>query len=266
MRPPTHVLDAFGAVGPALELTGGRGAAWRVGNVVLKPLDVLPGELEWLHQFTSSDTSSDDIRLSLPMMSQTGELVVGGWTAFPVLEGQHRPARWAESASVARAFTDRFRGVDRPTFLDDRSHAWARADRLAWGENEAADTDGAPFLTELLAARRVVSDPAGIIHGDLTGNVLFDDTRAPAVIDLTVYWRPVRYAIAIIAVDAVCFAGAPASLLETIEPTDGFAQYLVRALIFRIATDWFNQLALSEFSVYQDVSARVLDVSDDGHL
>ncbi|KRE23450.1 hypothetical protein ASG80_06985 [Agromyces sp. Soil535] len=267
MHPPAHVLEAFGADGPALKLPGGRGTAWRVGNVVLKPLDVLPSELEWLHEITWCDTSPDDIRLSLPIMSRTGELVVDGWTAFPVLDGEHKTERWAEIATVARGFADRFRGVDRPAFLDDRSHGWARADRLAWGEVEPADIDGAPFLTELLAARRVVSDPQGIIHGDLTGNVLFDEVKAPAVLDLTLYWRPVRYAIAIIAVDAVCFEGAPMSLLETIEPTDGFAQYLVRGLVFRIATDWFNQLDRPALNVYQDISVRVLDlVSDDDEV
>lgn len=260
MRPPTHVLEAFGAAGPALKLPGGRGTTWRVGDVVLKPLDVLPGELEWLHRITRADTSPDEIRLSLPMMSRKGELVVDGWTAFPALEGEHQTERWADIATVARRLADRFRGVDRPAFLDDRSHAWARADRLAWGEVEPADVDSAPFLTELLAARQVVSDPPGIIHGDLTGNVLFADRKAPAVVDLTLYWRPVQYAVAIIAVDAVCFEGAPMSLLETIEGTDGFAQYLVRALIFRIATDWFNQSDRHGFNVYQDVSVRVLDL------
>ncbi len=177
-----------------------------------------------------------------------------------MLEGEHRAGRWADIATVARRFGDQFRGVDRPDFLDERSHAWARADRLAWGEREPTGVGGAPFLAELLAARQVVSDPPGIVHGDLTGNVLFDDASAPAVLDLTLYWRPVRYAIAIIAVDAVCFEGAPMSLLETIEPSHRFAQHLVRALVFRIATDWFNQLPRADFDVYQDVSGRVLDL------
>jgi hypothetical protein len=93
---------------------------------------------------------------------------------------------------------------------------------------------------------------------------LFAEGKAPAVVDLTLYWRPVQYAVAIIAVDAVCFEGAPVSLLETIEGTDGFAQYLVRALIFRIATDWFNQADGTGFNVYRDITVRVLDLVSDG--
>lgn len=55
------------------------------------------------------------------------------------------------------------------------------------------------------------------------------------------------------------------SLLETIEPSHCFPQHLVRALVFRIATDWFNQVPRADFTEYRDVSARVLDlVSADG--
>jgi hypothetical protein len=84
-----------------------------------------------------------------------------------------------------------------------------------------------------------VRSPA-IVHGDLTGNVLFDPVLPPAVIDLTVDWRPVNYSIAVIAIDAVCFEGAPMSLLETISPVRDFPQYLVRALLFRLVADCLN--------------------------
>lgn len=184
-----------------------------------------------------------------------------------MLEGEHRAGRWAETARVAFEFADQFRGVDRPDFIDRRTHAWARADRLAWDERVPADIDGAPFLADLLAARLAISESPGIVHGDLSGNVLFDEMHVPSVIDLTLYWRPVKYSVAIVAVDAVCFEGAPPSLLETIEPSDHFSQYLVRALIFRIATDWFNEIAASRLAVYEDVSRRVLElVSADGRI
>ena len=260
MRPPAHVLQAFGAVGEGARFAGGRGTAWRFGDMVLKPLDVLPGELTWLQQLASMHPVRD-FRMSVPLAGRGGELVVDGWTAFPLLEGEHQPGRWPEIAGVAHAIAKQFAGVERPAFLDDRTHAWARADRLAWGEGEPIEVDGAPFLTHLLTARRAVSDRPGIIHGDLSGNVLFYDETGPAVIDFTAYWRPVQYSTAIIAVDAVCFEGAALSLLESIDASDQFAQYLVRALVFRIATDWFNSLPASHFSVYEDANARVLELA-----
>jgi hypothetical protein len=164
-----------------------------------------------------------------------------------------------EIADVAREFSALFVGVERPAFVDLRMHAWARADRLAFGEEDHRILDAAPHATELLRARKEILDPSGIVHGDLTGNVLFDDTQPPAVIDLTVYWRPVAYSIAIIAIDAVCFEGAPLSLLETIHPAPGFSQYLIRALLFRIATDWLNDVPAGHYRVYDGAVRRVLE-------
>lgn len=262
MHPPSHVLEAFGAVGRATRLDGGRGRAWRVGDTVLKPLDVLPAELDWLRDHAPS--GGGDVRLGLPLASRSGDLVVDGWTAFPALPGEHVAGRWAQIAGVAHRFAAVFDGAARPGFLDERTHAWARADRLAWGEDAAEVPDDVPHLPALLAARRVVAEPSTIVHGDLTGNVLFDDDLPPAVIDLTLYWRPVRYSVAIVAVDAVCFEGAPLSLLETIDAGDGFAQHLVRALVFRIATDWFNELPLDVDDVYAATVVRVLDLAAGG--
>ncbi|MET4224725.1 TIGR02569 family protein [Oerskovia enterophila] len=262
MQPPREVLEAFDAVGPAVKVSGGRGAAWRAGDLVLKPLDVLPAELDWLRRHAPA--GSDDLRLSLPTRSRTGELVVDGWTAFPVLQGEHVAGRWAQIAGVAHRFAQSFDGAERPEFLDERTHAWARADRLAWGEGTVEVPDDVPHLPALLAARRGVDEPSTIVHGDLTGNVLFDDDRPPAVIDLTLYWRPVRYSVAIVAVDAVCFEGAPPSLLETIDPGEGFAQHLVRALLFRIATDWFNGLLTDTSEVYAATVEQVLELASPG--
>ena len=262
MHPPRRVLEEFGAVGPVTRLDGGRGRAWRVGDTVLKPLDVLPAELGWLRDHAPS--GGGDLRLSLPLASRSGDLVVDGWTAFPALPGEHVAGRWAQIAGVAHRFAAVFDGAARPAFLDERTHAWARADRLAWGEGAVQVPDDVPHLPALLAARRVVTDASTLVHGDLTGNVLFDDDLPPAVIDLTLYWRPARYSVAIVAVDAVCFEGAPQSLLETIDPGEGFAQHLVRALVFRIATDWFNELPSGVYDAYTATVGRVLDLAARG--
>jgi hypothetical protein len=59
------------------------------------------------------------------------------------------------------------------------------SDRFGWGEEDAALPVAVPHIGELLSVRRPVSDAPGINHGDLTGNVLFDSSLSPAVIDLT---------------------------------------------------------------------------------
>jgi uncharacterized protein (TIGR02569 family) len=196
--------------------------------------------LQWLDHTARPLAETSELRLSLPARNQSGELVVDGWTAFPYLSGTHPVRQWKNIADVARRFAAAFAEVERPDFVAQRTDAWARADRFAWGEDDVAVPTDVPHVAPLVAARGELDDPPGIVHADLAGNVLFDPVERPAVIDLSLYWRPVEYSVAIIAIDAVCFEGAPLALLHTISATSEFSQYLVRALLFRIVTDALN--------------------------
>lgn len=230
--------------------------------MTLKPLDVLPEELLWLDDVAREHSVGGELRLSLPIRSRSGRLIVDGWTAFPYLTGEHQPGRWTELAQIARDFAALFVELECPDFIDMRTHAWAKADRYAWGEYDGPPIT-APYIADLMSARRQVFDPPGIIHGDLTGNVVFDPAFPPAVIDLTVYWRPVNYSIAVIAADAVCFEGAPLSLLETTSPARDFPQYLIRALLFRLVADHFNGRPPSGYGAYDSAVGRVLELAGD---
>lgn len=258
--PPDEVQADFQAAGTVSKLPGGRGTVWKARDVMLKPLDVLPEELLWLDEVARRHVGGSPLRLSLPIRSQSQKLIVDGWTAFPYVAGEHRAGRWLEIAKIAREFAAIFSEVQRPAFVDMRTHAWARADRFAWSEEPAGPPVNAPYVADLVNARRPVSDPPALIHGDLTGNVLFDSNLPPAVIDLTLYWRPVDYSVAVIAIDAVCFEGAPLSLLETISPNPAFPQYLVRAALFRIVTDHLNGRGASDHDPYDDAVDRVLQL------
>ncbi len=77
-----------------------------------------------------------------------------------------------------------------------------------------------------------------VIHGDLTGNVLFADSLPPAVIDFVVYWRPAAYARAVVVADALAWEGATPDDLAAATSGEGFGQFLARALMARIVTDW----------------------------
>jgi len=92
-------------------------------------------------------------------------------------------------------------------------------------------------VAALLRLRRPVIDPPTLVHGDLTENVLLDPQEPPAVLDLSLYWRPPSFATAVVAVDAVCFHAAATDLLAQLDPAREFAQYVLRALLFRIGTD-----------------------------
>jgi uncharacterized protein (TIGR02569 family) len=227
--PPAQVLAAFGVSARPEPLSGGQATAWRAGDVVLKPLDMSIDALRWQAEVLGA-AEPDGFRVAPPLRASDRELVVDGWTAWPTLAGTHAP-RWAEIVAVGERFHLALAGVERPAaVLDARTDGWARADRIAWGDQPAGDFGRVPEVAHLLSARTTVSAPSQLIHGDLSGNVLFADGLPPAVIDLSPYWRPPAYASAIVAVDAVLWHGADPTLLSVV----GNAQLLVRALLFRL--------------------------------
>jgi Ser/Thr protein kinase RdoA (MazF antagonist) len=189
--PPKTVLAAFDAPEPFM----------------LKPLDTSLAALEWQADVLAS-LRPDGFRVAPPLRSRDGELVVEGWTAWPRLAGRHEP-RWAEIVAAGERFHRALAGVERPAWLDDRSDRWAHADRLAWAEVK-------------------YDAPDQLIHGDLTGNVLFEAGLPPAIIDLSVYWRPAAYASAIVVADALLFHGASPDALPAVDP-----ELLERAKRFR---------------------------------
>jgi uncharacterized protein (TIGR02569 family) len=163
--------------------------------------------------------------------------VIDGWSAWRWLEGEHTPRRWPEIIAAGEAFHQVLEGVERPTFIDRRAHPWAIGDKVAWGELPPDDYKRAKHLLRLARALRRISQPAQLIHGDLTGNVLFAANHDPAIIDFSPYWRPSGYASAIVVADALVWEGADDSLLDVVAHVEVFPQLLLRALIFRIVAD-----------------------------
>ena len=70
-----------------------------------------------------------------------------------------------------------------------------------------------------------------IIHGDISGNMLYQGGEPLAVIDFSPYWRPAAYAEAILCVDAILWEQAPWSIIT---PTPSFLQLIVRAALRRL--------------------------------
>lgn len=236
--PPPAVLAAFGAAGSRpFPLSGGQGRSWVAGDVVVKPVDVDLEELAWQAR-TFSRISSVGFRLARPRRAGDGSLCVDGWCATEYVTGTHEEGRWLEIIAVGERFHAALRGIPRPSFLDRRFSQWAISDRVAWGEVAASRFPGVRHLARLVAARRPVAAPSQLIHGDLTGNVLFDSPEPPAIIDFSPYWRPAAYASAIVVADALVWKGADRQVLDGVSHIDDFGQYLIRALIFRRVTDW----------------------------
>lgn len=234
--PPKDVLDAFGVSETPIALKGGRGSAWRAGHVVIKPADSSEEILAW-QAHVLAGFPPDGVRLGQPQRSLGGAYIVAGWSASVFCLGDHESRRWLDIIAVGRHLHEAMGEVARPGFLDSRTDPWAVADRAAWGDAPLAPFRWVPHVARLESRRRPVRAPSQVIHGDLTGNVLFAEGLAPAVIDFSPYWRPAEFATAIVVADALVWEGAGVSELSSAMEVDQFGQLLGRALLFRIVAD-----------------------------
>lgn len=234
------MLSAFGATGTLVLLDGGQGTSWRSGDLVLKPVD--DGESHaWSCDLRASWPPAAPVLVPTPVRSVAGAWSYLGWGA----------ARWIDGAAllpgsdptrfrvVADLFHQVVADVPRPGFLDRRDDPWSHGDRVAWGERPP---DGPSAVVQLVRRLLAETDPAvdlgpdRLVHGDLPGNLLLASTGEGAVLDLSPYWRPASWALAVAAVDGVCWQGAPASLLGAWADLPGWNQALLRAMIYRVAT------------------------------
>jgi uncharacterized protein (TIGR02569 family) len=230
------VIESFGGAGSPAPLAGGRGTAWRVGRLVLRPADPAEPPLGWQRDLLAS-IGDPGFRVSLPVTTAGGDFENDGWCAWQFVEGTHAEGRWREIIAVGERFHRAIADVPEPAYVAERTDPWAIADRVAWGELEADGFADVEHLAELVSARRELQAPRQLVHGDLTGNVLFADDLPPAIIDLSPYWRPPAYASAVVVADALVWEGAEESLLDAVAHVPRFPQFLVRALIMRLVVD-----------------------------
>jgi hypothetical protein len=188
-----------------------------------------------------------------PPAGASAEPPASAWVAWRWLPGE--PADWAGRSplwprliAASQAFHAALAGRPAPPWLGTDGSQWTVGDQMAWGERDPgsvlADTPGplGDQLRSLLAALRPVHVPSQLIHGDLTGNVLFADGEPPVVIDFSPYWRPAGLALAVAAVDALMWSGADPAILSELavqaghDPAD-FGQLLARALVYRLITE-----------------------------
>jgi uncharacterized protein (TIGR02569 family) len=241
VQPPDEVLSAFGASAEPVPLTGGEGRSWLAGGVVLKPVEDVV-EAAWVADVLA-DLDEEGFRVARPVRARHGGWTAGGWAAFEQVAGEHRSDRWGEVLVAGDAFHARLADVPAPAFLEARTNAWAVGDRVAWGEEPGFRSK---HLDRLLPALRQLELPRQVVHGDLTGNVLFADRLAPAVIDFAPYFRPVGFAAAIVVADALVWKGADETILRHVQHVEHFPQLLLRALVYRVVTDRIVRAAQPE--------------------
>ena len=249
--PPPQVLTAFGALEPSVRLPGGQGQTYRSGDLIFKPAPD-PPEIAW-QASVHDQIPQIGFRIARPLPARDGAWIVHGWWAQQRLDGEPAPGRWAEIIAAARAFHAATRRLARPAFLAAKTDRWAIADRAAWQEAPLVSSpQSQAALSRLTALLRPIDLPNQLIHGDLAGNVLFADPAPPAVIDLAPYWRPAAFALAVIAVDALVWGGAPPAILTPLDPDPQIPQLLVRAALRRVM-ELGDQPEAAEVAVYAEL-------------
>ncbi|KAK2788237.1 hypothetical protein FQN52_006776 [Onygenales sp. PD_12] len=284
-------------------LPGGQGhsALHPRSNVIIKPIED-PTEAEHaatiqraLYNIQLQKTQEDarEYQVAEPLRiatafpatdrSQTMKYVADNrWTAARVIPGKPGPeGRWEEILRASRALHRDLLAVvegGEPAFMRERAHRWAKGDRIAWGTAGCCDGGAAvdvipPYrevYTRLMEMREPVETAVSqLIHGDLTGNVLFADedggatdglkeakkesgdpeqlprsipptkhvkgsSHVPGIIDFSLYFRPVEFAEAVIVADGLLWYGGGEELVRLVGVDRFRLQMLVRALIFRL--------------------------------
>ena len=192
-------------------------------------------EAAWIAQ-VYQDIRQSRFRLPQPVEAIDGSWVVEGWQAWTFVEGSHRRDHWDRVIEVCHAFHASLKSVTKPAFLDNRDTPFARADRIAWGEESTTFHPRViPLIERLQSLLQPVDIPSQVIHADMTENVLFELGLPPAVIDFSPYWRPAGYAQAIVVMDALDWCGAEESILTLVNDVPCIDQLMIRAELFRLA-------------------------------
>ncbi|MEV7197574.1 aminoglycoside phosphotransferase [Streptomyces sp. NPDC093510] len=180
----------------------------------------------------------------VPLVGGQGRSVLVGECVFKPAEGPADEIEWAASLfEELGASSSGFR-VPLPLRAAD-----GRSVVDGWTASEFVTGQPGPQgrWTGVLDAGRafpVEQDAAQLIHGDLTGNVLFAAGQAPAVIDFSPYWRPPVYAEAVVIADGLLWFDLPSDLLTAAGNHPDWPQLLVRALIFRLVAHSENARSL----------------------
>jgi len=235
-QPPATVRDAFRCEARLEFLAGGEGRTWRSGARVLKRVDSSE-QAEWTSEVLAPLWTPPSIVVPRPIAASRGEWVVDGWTCQEYIDARRIPHRWTDIIDAGRVLHRCLAGVPRPAWMDRADDWWRRGDAVAWeGRTAVGPVPYLALLDRLFALRRPVASAAQIVHGDLCGNVLFDATGRPVLIDFSPYFRPSEWANAVVAIDAFEWEGAGPQALHWLDDVESSEQLLVRAAIFRIAT------------------------------
>jgi hypothetical protein len=237
----TEIVRQFGLHAEPDQLPGGSQPTFRVGHAVLKRVKETslennhsPQLIQWIADFAPR-LGSRGFRLPQPIPTVEGRWMTdSGWTAWTFLEGRHAtaadvPACIDGIVALHRALAE----IPKHPLMDDNRTAWGKAHAWCWGIQPAvAQPQLQPFVQQLYALRRPIStSPAQLIHGDLNPwNILIAPGLPPAFLDLSPFWAPPEFALAMFA-NWIGPRRGDITVLPHFAALPNFRQLLIRAAI-----------------------------------
>jgi len=252
--PSVNVLDAFSIVEEPVFIHGGQGTTWKAGKFILKPISS-EEEVDWCAT-TIEKLPQDTFRIPKYLKTTDGKYSVEGWCVLEFIKGQHLEAHWEEKIAVCRGFNNLLIGLSKPDFILKRTNPWAIADKMVFEKIPLSyDPRMEEYVVEVQKYLKPIDVEEQIIHGDITGNMLFADGELPGIIDFTPNWKAKEYALAILVVDAITWENADETIFNLIKDEQDIFQLLLRAAFFRtlVTSEFFRQFGndrLSELDIH----------------
>lgn len=238
---PEHVRQAFALEGVAQRLSGGSQVAYRIGDVVIKRLVATSFEnphslalAPWMAEQLVG-IPEDGFRIARPVASRDRAWVVDdGWMAWTFVEGRQASAGDVPVVIDAiRALHRAMAHIPKCPLLDQNDSAWGVAHTHCWGDRPAWVHPVLEPWVDMLYARLCSLPPMGgqLIHGDLNcENILVAPGLPPGFIDLTPFWAPADFGLAMFA-NWIGPRLGDASVLRHFEDVPHFDQLLLRTAI-----------------------------------
>jgi len=266
---PSRVLSLFGASSEVIPLHGGQETTFCCDSIVVKPCS---NPVEWTGLAPLlTQLRPVGYRVAKPIRAFDGRWEVDGWMATRLVEGTAGiKGREVEALSACRCFHQElsmvYNSTKCPDWLGYYPTVYWKADQLTWGElpfSVEFNDDVHEFLKPIVEALSPIPLNNQITHGDPGGdNILFAENQAPAIIDISPYWRPSGYAIAMMLSDGIAWEGSELSVLELTPDEPYLGQLLLRAVLFRLFVSvlWKGLPSLVEnFSAYGPITQWALD-------
>lgn len=245
--PPTKLIaEAFGSTEEPTLLDGGQGFAYLSGNIVLKPVEIIE-ELNWQAQILDDLLKVSDIRLTKFIKSIYGTYVYKGYAAYSFLKGNQIKGKYKEKLEISSKFHNLLKDIKKPDFLGIPRNSWSTANWVALDEKEFNyDKEFLDLYNQIKPHLKPLNLPNQIVHGDLSGNFLFDNILPPAIIDFSPTWAPNGFAEAIMLADAIVWENVQPEELESFKEVPNIEQLAWRGVLTRIVEQaehikWFGK-------------------------